>query len=203
VHRSTITTQHSLSFVFSFDCYCSTLEQLLDTMYKVEATAPLHSTTKMESEKRRISLIFSVEDRVGALDDCLAALKELQISLTRIESRPSRTSDWDYDFFVDFISENGHQVDKVVQRLRPLTKSVRLVGNSSISSTTSSLKSQTPWFPRKITDLDGFAEKVLEMGEELSSDHPGAQDVAYRQRRAEITRIARSYRRQVQEVQLQ
>lgn len=25
-----------------------------------------------------------------------------------------------------------------------------------------------PWFPRKMTDLDTFAEKVLEMGEELS-----------------------------------
>jgi hypothetical protein len=25
-----------------------------------------------------------------------------------------------------------------------------------------------PWFPRKLTDLDSFAEKVLEMGEELS-----------------------------------
>lgn len=25
-----------------------------------------------------------------------------------------------------------------------------------------------PWFPRKLTDLDTFAEKVLEMGEELS-----------------------------------
>ncbi|RKP24770.1 putative phenylalanine hydroxylase [Syncephalis pseudoplumigaleata] len=53
---------------------------------------------------------------------------------------------------------------------------------------------QTPWFPRKISDLDGFAEKVLEMGEELDADHPGFKDEAYRKRRAEITRIARTYR---------
>lgn len=69
-----------------------------------------------------------------------------------------------------------------------------------------------PWFPRKLTDLDTFAEKVLEMGEELSkriimfprqshtyfqslgSDHPGAHDPVYRARRAEITRIAKTYR---------
>ena len=25
-----------------------------------------------------------------------------------------------------------------------------------------------PWFPRKMSDLDTFSEKVLEMGEELS-----------------------------------
>lgn len=27
------------------------------------------------------------------------------------------------------------------------------------------------WFPRKLTDLDTFADKVLEMGEELSKMH--------------------------------
>lgn len=69
-----------------------------------------------------------------------------------------------------------------------------------------------PWFPRKLTDLDTFAEKVMEMGEELSeyiflfhrifllitrkigSDHPGAHDPVYRARRSEITRIAKTYR---------
>jgi phenylalanine-4-hydroxylase len=45
-----------------------------------------------------------------------------------------------------------------------------------------------------LTDLDTFADKVLEMGEELSSDHPGANDPVYRARRTEITRFAKSYR---------
>lgn len=43
-------------------------------------------------------------------------------------------------------------------------------------------------------DLDTFADKVLEMGEELDSDHPGAKDAAYRARRAEITKIAKTYK---------
>lgn len=30
------------------------------------------------------------------------------------------------------------------------------------------LVDSVPWFPRKMADLDTFAEKVLEMGEELS-----------------------------------
>lgn len=42
--------------------------------------------------------------------------------------------------------------------------------------------------------MDGFAEKVLECGEELSADHPGFTDPEYRARRAEITKIARTYR---------
>lgn len=52
----------------------------------------------------------------------------------------------------------------------------------------------TPWFPRKMVDLDTFADKVLEMGEELDSDHPGAKDASYRARRAEITKIAKTYK---------
>ena len=51
-----------------------------------------------------------------------------------------------------------------------------------------------PWFPRKMGDLDTFADKCLEMGEELESDHPGAKDAEYRARRAEITKIAKTYK---------
>lgn len=36
-----------------------------------------------------------------------------------------------------------------------------------------------PWFPRKIADLDNFANKTLEMGEDLEADHPGFTDEAY------------------------
>ncbi|KAL6059276.1 phenylalanine 4-monooxygenase, variant 2 [Balamuthia mandrillaris] len=50
------------------------------------------------------------------------------------------------------------------------------------------------WFPRKIVDLDGFAEKTLEFGEELDADHPGFHDKEYRERRADITRTAKQYR---------
>ena len=51
-----------------------------------------------------------------------------------------------------------------------------------------------PWFPRKLSDLDEFAEKVLSYGEELDSDHPGFTDPAYRARRQEITNIAKTYK---------
>ncbi|KAF9188844.1 hypothetical protein BGZ51_000302 [Haplosporangium sp. Z 767] len=131
---------------------------------------------------------FSITDKVGALDDCLAAIKAMHISLTRIESRPSKTAEWDYDFFVDFNAVDADQVRKVAKSLEPLAKQVHVV------STGADLPESTPWFPRKMIDLDTFADKVLEMGEELSSDHPGAKDPVYRARRNEITQIAKTYK---------
>lgn len=58
-----------------------------------------------------------------------------------------------------------------------------------------------PWFPRTIVDLDSYADKVLEAGADLEADHPGfkvpthsPQDQAYRERRASIVAMAKTYR---------
>ena len=51
-----------------------------------------------------------------------------------------------------------------------------------------------PWFPRSIRELDKFANRVLSMGSDLSSDHPGATDPVYRERRAEFAKIAINYK---------
>ncbi len=59
----------------------------------------------------KTSIMFSVKDRVAALYDTLRPFAEKGISLTKIESRPSRRKPWEYVFFVDVL---GHQQDKQV-----------------------------------------------------------------------------------------
>lgn len=46
-------------------------------------------------------------------------------------SRPSRTKDWDYDFFVDFDAKDSTQVANVIEGLRKHTKDVRVLGADS------------------------------------------------------------------------
>jgi chorismate mutase/prephenate dehydratase len=59
----------------------------------------------------KTSLMFGVQDRPGALYDCLLPFHKDGINLCRIESRPSRRRPWEYLFFIDLL---GHQSDAMV-----------------------------------------------------------------------------------------
>ena len=54
--------------------------------------------------------------------------------------------------------------------------------------------SDVVWFPARMADLDSFASKVMEFGEELDADHPGFQDPVYRARRKNIVDNAKTYK---------
>jgi len=59
----------------------------------------------------KTSLLLSTPNRPGALYRLLAPLQRHDISMTRIESRPSRRGMWEYVFFVDI---DGHREDAPV-----------------------------------------------------------------------------------------
>ena len=59
----------------------------------------------------RTSIIVSTRNEPGALYKVLAPFKRHEISLSRIESRPSQSSSWDYVFFIDF---DGHRDDDAI-----------------------------------------------------------------------------------------
>ena len=77
-----------------------------------------HSCPRTGHDKT--SLMFGVHDRAGALFDALEAFKRLDISMSKIESRPSRRKAWEYFFFVDV---DGHADDpRTVEALEELQK---------------------------------------------------------------------------------
>lgn len=57
------------------------------------------------SGKDHTSLILSVPNRAGAVFDLLQPLAEHKVSMTRFESRPARTGEWEYYFYIDL---EGH-----------------------------------------------------------------------------------------------
>jgi len=61
------------------------------------------------SGRDKTSLLLSCRNQAGGLHALLTPLVEHGISMTRIESRPSRTNLWEYVFFIDI---QGHRKDK-------------------------------------------------------------------------------------------
>jgi chorismate mutase/prephenate dehydratase len=82
------------------------------------------------SGRDKTSLLVSGKNRPGALHRLLSPFQRHGINMTRIESRPSRRSRWEYVFFVDI---EGHQDDrKVAKALAALEKEaafVKLLGS--------------------------------------------------------------------------
>ncbi|MFN0317673.1 MAG: prephenate dehydratase [Burkholderiales bacterium] len=67
------------------------------------------------SGRDRTSLIMSTRNRPGAMHTLLAPFAQHGVSMTRLESRPSRMGLWEYLFFVDV--EGHRQDDKVAAAL--------------------------------------------------------------------------------------
>ncbi|MGH8596059.1 MAG: prephenate dehydratase, partial [Gammaproteobacteria bacterium] len=76
------------------------------------------------------SLAFSTANRSGALCDALQAFAAANISMTRIQSRPTRQATWEYIFFADII---GHREDPIVSaalaRLAHSSSMCRILGS--------------------------------------------------------------------------
>lgn len=77
------------------------------------------------SGEDKTSLLISTPNRAGALLAILQPFAKYNISMNRIESRPSRRGAWDYVFFVDI---DGHASDeKVKQALNELEQVATMV----------------------------------------------------------------------------
>ncbi|MGE4124363.1 MAG: prephenate dehydratase [Pusillimonas sp.] len=66
----------------------------------------------LPSGQDKTSLILAVPNRAGAVYEMLAPIAQNGVSMARLESRPARTGQWEYYFYVDLV---GHQSEPAVQ----------------------------------------------------------------------------------------
>jgi chorismate mutase/prephenate dehydratase len=59
------------------------------------------SRAPQASGKDCVSLVVSVPNKPGAVHDILVPLKQHGVSMTRFESRPAKSGQWEYFFFID------------------------------------------------------------------------------------------------------
>ncbi|MBV1880740.1 MAG: prephenate dehydratase [Pseudomonadales bacterium] len=82
------------------------------------------------SDEDKTSVIVSTRNRPGALYRLLAPFQELDISLTRIETRPDKTGTWAYVFFIDFEGhESEENIQKVMEKIAEESVQLKLLGS--------------------------------------------------------------------------
>ena len=81
------------------------------------------------------SLVVSVRNRPGAVHDMLVPLKTHGVSMTRFESRPARSGQWEYYFYIDL---EGHpdqpHVGQALQELREVCAFFKVLGTYPIDT---------------------------------------------------------------------
>lgn len=86
-----------------------------------------HKTTP--SSRDKTSLVMSAQNKPGAVHTLLSPLAEFGVSMTKFESRPSRTGLWEYVFFVDIEGHCDHPtVNGVLDALRSKAAFVKVLG---------------------------------------------------------------------------
>jgi chorismate mutase/prephenate dehydratase len=95
---------------------------------------PSTLATPPASGKDCTSLVVSVPNQPGALHDLLVPLKTHGVSMTRFESRPARTGQWEYYFYIDI---QGHpsqpHIASALKELQGLCAFYKVLGTYPIS----------------------------------------------------------------------
>ncbi|HEY3047436.1 MAG TPA: prephenate dehydratase [Polaromonas sp.] len=86
------------------------------------------------SGKDCISLIVSVPNRPGAVHDLLVPLKTHGVSMTRFESRPARSGQWEYYFYIDLQGHPSQEhVKAALADLQQLCAFYKVLGTYPVS----------------------------------------------------------------------
>ena len=98
-------------------------------------TLPQTLDTPPASGKDCTSLVVSVSNKPGAVHDLLMPLKAHGVSMTRFESRPAKSGQWEYYFYIDL---DGHisqpHVAKALQELQSLCAFYKVIGSYPVSA---------------------------------------------------------------------
>ncbi|HET8720099.1 MAG TPA: prephenate dehydratase [Candidatus Nitrosotenuis sp.] len=86
------------------------------------------SKTPSESGDKT-SIIFSVKHEAGALFNILKEFNDHKVNLTKIESRPNKSTPWEYNFYVDFDgSQNDPKTKELLDKIKSHSLFLKVLG---------------------------------------------------------------------------
>jgi len=83
-----------------------------------------------KTSKDKTSIIFSIKHVPGALYNILEKFNANKINLTKIESRPTKSTPWEYNFYVDFEGnlEDSHVLE-MLEKIKQHTIFLKVLGS--------------------------------------------------------------------------
>ena len=88
----------------------------------------------IEGECDKTSIMFSVKHEPGALYKILKEFNDNGINLTKIESRPNKNTNWEYNFFVDLLGHfSNSKISSVLNKISDSTLFLRVLGSYPIA----------------------------------------------------------------------
>lgn len=83
----------------------------------------------------KTTILVSANDRPGLLLHLIAPLSKYNITMTRIESRPSKNSNWSYVFFIDILGhQSEHGVQLALEEIKEVSSFFKVLGSYPIAA---------------------------------------------------------------------
>jgi 3-deoxy-7-phosphoheptulonate synthase len=76
----------------------------------------------------RVAMVFSVEDKPGALFEALQILSKYNLNMKKLESRPIMGRPWEYSFFVEAVLQDDEKYKKALDELKSTCATFRVLG---------------------------------------------------------------------------
>ena len=87
------------------------------------------------STNNKTSIMVNIADTPGSLMKILQPFSDLDINMTRIETRPSRNNHYLHTFFIDFEGwYEDNQTQKLINILEDISEELRVIGSYPVSS---------------------------------------------------------------------
>ena len=109
------------------------LENIQDSNDNKTRFLVIGKSIEEKSDQNKTSVMINIVDKPGSLMSILQPFTELNINMTRIETRPSRNNEYLHTFFIDF---EGYYEDeaviKLLEILEEMSEELRIIGSYSV-----------------------------------------------------------------------
>ncbi len=114
--------------IFGINALFSHIEDFTNNYTRFLIISDGEKTSKTGNDKT--SIMFSIKNSVGALYKILKPFYENEINITKIISRPSKKTNWDYLFFIDVdCHESDEKIKKAIESIKEFTIFVKILGS--------------------------------------------------------------------------